>query len=144
MKSLLKKASILAVSIGISACATPPANQAVVEATAPSMAPDFECALYYSQVDDSEKIDETIDSAVSIGEKNGLSIPQITGVYGEVKKDARARVLEHAIELAATSPDVIPRLDGSPPPPNAQIELQAWKDLFQERCTGEGSSSSTT
>lgn len=134
---LLQTSSLLTISLVLSACAATPgaASDDVVSATAKEITPDFECALFYSQIDESDKINESIDKAISRAENNGLNIPQSTAIYGQVKQSARAEVLERAIELAADSPNVIPRLDGSPPPPNAAIELQAWKELFQDQCT---------
>lgn len=132
-----------ALLIGCASTSQPQAEGPVLEAAIEKMLPVFECVLLYDQLDEREKVSETIDDASSIGEKDGLSPGQIMSAYGKAKRQASELVLEQAIQIASDDPDRLPRFDGSAPPPKPEDELQAWKDVYSSQCSDDETNAST-
>jgi len=117
------------------ACVSNPAPvTAVSQVTAAAMAPHFECALYFSQIQNSARLDISLDKGATIGEADGLSVAQIMNSYQLTKQQQRENVLSLSIEFASQRKNLIPRISGGPPQPNSEEELRAWKALYQEQC----------
>jgi len=135
--SLLYKNPLLFLAVALMVGCASPQKQAegpVLKASIEEMRPHFECVLLFDQLGESDKVSKGIDDASTIGEKNGLSPNQIMSAYSSAKEQATGLVLEQAIEIASEDPERLPRLDGTFPPPKAEDELQAWKDMFESQC----------
>lgn len=116
-----------------SACQTVPtvATEAQFERSSKLMAPHFECANYYSTVEDSVGIGNALDAAALVGEDAGLSPGQIMRSYRGAKKSQEMRILNRATTIAsrrtqsATDDSYLP---------NEQDERQAWIELYAQQC----------
>ena len=99
-----------------------------------AMAPHFECALYFNQVNNAAGVTRSLDTAATLGEKSGLSVNEITEVYQNTKRQQNETVLAQAIAFAEQRPNLIPRISGGPPAPNDEEQLRAWNSLYQSKC----------
>ena len=109
----------------------PEVRQAAID----EMRPTLECVFFFNNRGQDAEATEGIDTAVTIGEKKGLSISQIMSSYRTLKTEVEDAVLEEAIVIAAERPSRLPRIGGDAPRPLDVDESDAWLSLYEEQCS---------